>query len=74
MTTIAFVPQVIKVWRSGSAADISTAMYVIFLSGLILWTIYGFCIESWPIVVANVITSVLAAAVLAMKMRFSRGR
>lgn len=70
MTTLAFVPQVIKVWRTRSVADISTSMYLIFITGLLMWIAYGWCIGSGPIIVANVITAILAGSVLLMKIKF----
>lgn len=69
-TTAAFLPQVVQVWRSRSARDISLAMYALFVSGLLLWTVYGLLLGAWPIVVANALTLVLAGSVLVMKLRF----
>ncbi len=73
-TTLAFVPQVIHVWKNRSAHDISLAMYVVFMAGVALWTIYGLSIRSLPVVLANGVTLFLAAAVLVGKLRFDRRR
>ena len=70
LTTIAFIPQVWKVWRTRHTADISIGMYVLFTIGVALWLAYGILIESWPIIMANSFTLVLAGAVLAMKNKF----
>lgn len=72
LTTAAFLPQVIKTWRSRSAADLSFAMLLIFLSGIALWTWYGISIQSWPIILANAATIVLVVFILAMKWRYAR--
>jgi MtN3 and saliva related transmembrane protein len=72
-TTIAFVPQVLLVWRRRSAEGVSTLMYIVLTAGIALWLTYGVLLQSWPIVIANVITLGLALAVLAMKWKF-RGR
>ena len=56
LTTIAFVPQVLKIWRSKSARDISMPMYLSFTAGVALWLVYGVMIASTPIVVANIVT------------------
>lgn len=69
-TTVAFVPQVLKVWKSGSARDISVGMYAVFIAGLVLWLVYGWRLGAWPIVIANGLTIVLAGSVLAMKLRY----
>lgn len=69
-TTLAFLPQVVRVWRTRSAEDISLAMYLLFIAGVILWILYGLAIHSLPVIVANSVTLVLASAVLVGKFRF----
>ena len=70
LTTISFVPQVLKVWRTRSARDVSLGMYSLFTLGIFTWLVYGVLIESWPVILANFVTLVLAGMVLAMKLRF----
>jgi len=69
-TTLAFLTQVVRVWRTRSAEDISLAMYLLFIAGVILWILYGLAIHSMPVIVANSVTLVLASAVLVGKFRF----
>jgi MtN3 and saliva related transmembrane protein len=69
LTTIAFVPQVVKSWRTRSTRDVSLVMFMIFATGLALWLVYGIMIESRPIIVANVITLVLASTMIVLKLR-----
>ncbi|MBV8658040.1 MAG: SemiSWEET family sugar transporter [Burkholderiales bacterium] len=69
-TTVSFVPQVWRVWKTRHARDISLAMYLFFVIGIILWFIYGMLIQSLPVILFNAITFVLASAVLVMKLRF----
>lgn len=71
LTTIAFLPQVIKTWRSRSAEDISAGMLLLFSTGLVLWLVYGIAIRSLPIMLANSVTLMLTFAILLMKWRFS---
>lgn len=68
LTTIAFVPQVVKVWRTRSTRDVSTGMYALFSTGVAMWFCYGVMIDSWPVMVANAVTLVLAGLVLFMKI------
>lgn len=70
LTTAAFFPQVLKIWKSRSAADISLGMFVLFSIGVLLWVIYGFSIGSLPVVLANSITLVLSLAIVVFKIRF----
>jgi MtN3 and saliva related transmembrane protein len=71
LTTASFLPQVVKTARSRSARDLSESMLLVFLVGLVLWTIYGLQVGSLPIIAANVITIGLVGAILGMKVRFN---
>ena len=70
LTTAAFVPQVVKAWRTRSTSDISLGMFVLFNIGLVLWLAYGVLIGSWPIVLTNVVTLALALTILFFKLRY----
>jgi MtN3 and saliva related transmembrane protein len=70
LTTLSFVPQVLKVWRTRSAKDISLGMYSLFTLGIAAWLLYGVLIDSWPVILANLVTLVLAGSVLVMKLKF----
>ena len=70
LTTIAFVPQVWRIWKTRSARDLSLTMYLIFTSGVVLWLIYGLMLGAMPIIVGNVVTLLLAGTVVAMKLKF----
>jgi MtN3 and saliva related transmembrane protein len=71
LTTVSFVPQVLKVWRTRSAKDISLGMYSLFTLGIAAWLVYGVLIDSWPVILANLVTLVLAGSVLVMKLKFA---
>lgn len=70
LTTTAFIPQVWQIWRTRHTKDISLGMYIAFTIGVALWLLYGILLHSWPIIIANSITTCLAGAVLLMKIRF----
>lgn len=70
LTTIAFVPQIVKIWRTRKADDISLGMYSVFTLGVALWLVYGILIASWPVILGNSVTLLLAGAVLTMKVKF----
>lgn len=70
LTTIAFIPQVWRIWKTRSARDLSLPMYLIFTSGVALWFVYGLALGVLPIIASNGITLLLAGTVLAMKLRF----
>ena len=70
LTTAAFVPQVLKIYRSKSADDVSLATFIAFTTGVALWLAYGVLLQEVPMVLWNGITLVLAAAILAMKLKY----
>ena len=72
LTTIAFVPQALKVWRLRDARDISLPTFAIFSAGLVGWVVYGTEVASIPIIAANFVTLLLALAIVGLKLRFDR--
>lgn len=67
-TTLAFVPQVVKTVRTRHTRDISLAMWVLFCVGVALWMVYGILMIAWPIIIANALTLLMSATVLAIKL------
>ncbi|MAI84945.1 MAG: hypothetical protein CMM91_08455 [Rickettsiales bacterium] len=63
-TTFAFIPQLIKVWKTKSVKDISMRMFLIFFIGVLGWTIYGFLINDKPMIFANLSTLILAFGII----------
>ncbi|MCX9156126.1 SemiSWEET transporter [Niveibacterium sp. 24ML] len=70
LTTVAFVPQAWLTWKTRSAHGVSLGMYSVFICGIVMWMIYGLLIAAWPVVIANIITLLLASFILIMKIRF----
>ncbi len=70
LTTISFLPQVIKTWKSKSAKDISFEMFLIFATGVILWLIYGILINDIPLIVANAVTLGLVSTIIWFKLKY----
>jgi MtN3 and saliva related transmembrane protein len=68
LTTAAFIPQAWLTFRSRDVSGISLGMYSLFTLGIVLWLGYGLMLRAWPIVIANAITFMLAAAILMMKL------
>lgn len=70
LTTVSFMAQVLKTWKSRSASDLSLGMFSIFGVGVMCWLIYGFLIHEPPIIFWNLVTLILISAILAMKLKF----
>ncbi|MFY7942389.1 MAG: SemiSWEET transporter, partial [Burkholderiaceae bacterium] len=67
-TTAAFVPQAWLTFRTRDVSGISLGMYSVFTAGVALWLAYGWVLQAWPIVVANLVTLLLAISILLMKL------
>jgi len=70
LTTLAFLPQLLKTWASRSARDVSLGTFLLFTTGVALWLVYGILAGAWPVIAANAVTLILAGMILAMKLRF----
>jgi MtN3 and saliva related transmembrane protein len=67
-TTVAFIPQAIKSYRTRDLSGISLPMYTVFTLGVALWLGYGLLKQDWPIIIANVITVLLSAMIMVLKI------
>ena len=67
-TTSSFFPQVIKIWKTKQTKDISTAMYIAMMIGTCFWLTYGILINSFAIMVANIVSGLLVLFVLILKL------
>ena len=74
LTTVAFLPQLIKTLKTKKADDVSLTTLIMFIIGVLSWIIYGYKISSTPILVANLITLVLNLLILISKLYFSKIR
>ena len=69
MTTLSFVPQAVKTIRSRDTSGLSLGMYVVFTAGIAMWLVYGIALHSIPMILANIVTFVLSATILGLKLR-----
>ncbi|HMK94931.1 MAG TPA: SemiSWEET transporter [Candidatus Limnocylindrales bacterium] len=69
-TTIALLPQLVKVWKTKSTRDISTGMFLLYCSGVFLWFVYGVYINDLPIMLANSLAFIQALVILTFKAKY----
>lgn len=69
-TTVAYLPQAIKVIRTRHTKDLSLIMYIVVTIGLLLWFIYGVFITDWPMILANGVTMLFTFTILVMKLKY----
>lgn len=70
LTTLAYLPQVLKTWRSRSADGMSWSMLIILCAGIALWLVYGVYVHDMPLILANLLTLVFSSAILGVKIRY----
>jgi MtN3 and saliva related transmembrane protein len=69
-TTIAFLPQVVRIHRTKHTRDLSLLMFVTFSFGVLCWLIYGFLTKSMPVIIANGATLALSLCIILMKLKY----
>lgn len=69
LTTLSFVPQAVKTIRSRDTSGLSLGMYVVFTFGVAMWLVYGIALHSIPMILANVVTFLLSATILGLKLK-----
>jgi MtN3 and saliva related transmembrane protein len=70
LTTLSFIPQVHKAWRTKRCDDLSLTMLLAFGAGIVLWLIYGLMLRASPIIVANAVTLALILWLLYLKLKY----
>ena len=68
-TTLAFVPQMIKIWKNRSSKGVSLLMYFCMLIGIIIWLIYGILIDSIAVVAANILSGILQVVIIFLTLK-----
>jgi MtN3 and saliva related transmembrane protein len=67
-TTVANIPQAIKVIRTREVKSLSASTYTMLFIGMSLWVVYGIIRNDFPIILANAIAGLLCGIILAMKL------
>ena len=72
LTTSSFVPQVYKTWKTKSAGNLSLTMYIVLFIGIILWLVYGIHLNSFSMILANIVTGILALLLIFFKLKYKK--
>ncbi|OYT34397.1 MAG: hypothetical protein B6U87_02125 [Candidatus Aenigmarchaeota archaeon ex4484_52] len=70
LTTIALIPQFLKIYKTKQTKDISIGMYILYCFGFLSWLIYGFGIKSTPIILANIFALTFSLIILYFKIKY----
>lgn len=69
LTTVSFLPQAYKVYKTQHTADLSLWMFILFSVGIFLWLVYGLLVHSRPVIIANALSLLLSGYILSVKVR-----
>lgn len=72
LSSVTFIPQVYKTWKTRSAGDLSMTMMLIVFTSTIVWLVYGIALELWPVITANGIICVLSLLLIIFKLSFKK--
>jgi MtN3 and saliva related transmembrane protein len=70
LTTLCWLPQVIKLIRERETHAISLQANLLFWLGTFSWLCYGIAIHDWPVMLANGTTLGLTTLIIGMKLRY----
>ena len=70
LCTLSFIPQVVKIYRTKNARDISLITFAVLSVGTVVWFIYGVMIKELPVMIANAVTLLLVILIIIMKIRY----
>ncbi len=73
ITSLTFLPQVIKTWKDKSAKDVSLMMFIIAAINEVMWIIYGVLLNNWVIILTNAIVLAMSLTMIFLKLKYSRG-
>lgn len=72
LTTVGFVPQLIKTLKTKDVEGISLTMYLVMFLGLIFWLTYGFLIDSFAIKLANIVSGIIVSLLIILKVLYKK--
>ena len=70
ITSLTFLPQVIKTWKDKSAKDISMNMFLIAATNEVMWIVYGVLLNNWVIIATNTVVLAMSLVMISFKLRF----
>lgn len=72
LSSVTFIPQVYRVWKTRSANDLSMTMMLIVFTSTIIWLVYGVALNLWPVILANSIICFLSLLLIYFKITFKK--
>ncbi len=70
LSSVTFIPQVYKTWKTRQVKDLSLTMMMIVFTSTVVWLVYGFYLHLWPVIICNAIMFVLVSLLIYFKLSF----
>jgi MtN3 and saliva related transmembrane protein len=74
ITSLTFLPQVVKTWKEKSAKDISLMMFVIAAINEVMWIVYGALLNNWVIISTNAVVLSMSLIMISLKFRYTNAK
>jgi MtN3 and saliva related transmembrane protein len=72
LSSLTFIPQVYKVWKTRRTQDLSLTMMLIVFSSTIVWVVYGIGLMLWPVIICNSFICLLSLLLIYFKLSFEK--
>ena len=72
ITSITFLPQVLQIWKTKSAKDLSLQMLLLLILGVTMWLTYGLLVKDTAIIYTNSMVLVMSLLMLYFKYKFNK--
>jgi MtN3 and saliva related transmembrane protein len=72
LMSLAYVPQIYKIWKRKSVEDISIILFTILFAGIMIWLLYGLSINNTPLIIANAIGLVSTGGIIILWFKYKK--
>ena len=70
ITSVTFLPQVIRIWKTKSVKDLSLMMLLLLIVGTLSWLSYGLIIKDIAIIYTNTMVLTMSMIMLFFKLKY----
>jgi MtN3 and saliva related transmembrane protein len=70
ITSITFLPQVVRIWKTASVKDLSLTMVLLLITGTTCWLTYGLLKNDAAIIYTNVMVLIMSLVIFYFKLKY----
>lgn len=72
ISSVSFMPQVIKIWKTKSAHDLSMITLFLLSANAALWSLYGILKDAKPLWITNVLMLAMVLLMIVFKILYRK--